>query len=33
VENFVQIFALLLAIGVLICSFSSLIAVRRYLKI
>ena len=33
VENFVQIFALLLAIGVLICSFSSLVAVRRYLKI
>lgn len=33
VENFVQIFALLLAIGVLICSFSSIVAVRRYLKI
>ena len=33
IENFVQIFALLLVMGVLICSFSSLIAVRRYLKI
>lgn len=33
IDNFVQIFALLLAIGVVICSFSSLIAVRRYLKI
>lgn len=33
INNFVQIFALLLATGVLICSFSSIIAVRRYLKI
>ena len=33
IENFVQIFALLLTVGIVICSFSSLIAVRRYLKI
>lgn len=33
INNFVQIFGLLLAVGVVICSFSSLIAVRRYLKI
>ena len=31
--NFGQIFAILLGVGVLICSVSSLIAVRRYLKI
>ena len=33
IDNFGQIFAILLGIGVLICSVSSLIAVRRYLKI
>ena len=33
IDNFGQIFAILLGIGVLICSISSLIAVRRYLKI
>lgn len=33
INNFAQIFALLLAVGILICSFSSIIAVRRYLKI
>ena len=33
VDNFGQIFAILLGVGVLICSVSSLIAVRRYLKI
>ena len=32
-NNFGQIFAILLGVGVLICSVSSLIAVRRYLKI
>lgn len=33
IDNFGQIFAILLGIGVLVCSISSLIAVRRYLKI
>ena len=33
IDNFGQIFAILLGIGVLICSISSFIAVRRYLKI
>ena len=33
IDNFGQIFAILLGVGVLICSVSSLIAVRRYLKI
>lgn len=33
VDNFGQIFAIMLGIGVLVCSVSSLIAVRRYLKI
>ena len=33
VDNFGQIFAILLGVGVLICSVSSLSAVRRYLKI
>lgn len=33
IENFGQIFAVLLGVGVLLCSFSSFIAVRRYLKI
>ena len=33
IDNFGQIFAILLGIGILICSVSSLIAVRRYLKI
>jgi cell division transport system permease protein len=33
IDNFGQIFAILLGIGVLVCSVSSLIAVRRYLKV
>jgi len=33
IDNFGQIFAILLGVGVFICSVSSLIAVRRYLKI
>ena len=33
IDNFGQIFAILLGIGVLICSISSFIAVRKYLKI
>lgn len=33
INNFVQIFGLLLAVGVLTCSFSSIVAVRRYLKV
>lgn len=33
VSNFVQIFVLLLAVGVILCGFSSFIAVRRYLKV
>lgn len=33
INNFGQIFAILLGVGIILCSFSSVIAVRRYLKI
>lgn len=33
IANFGQIFFILLAVGTILCSFSSLIAVRRYLKV